>query len=93
MRDVAGFHAALADETSLRLLCLIEGGEVCVCHLQGVLKTNQPKISRLLRGQLSGFSTERLMRFLTLLGRDVEIVIKRAPRSRRQGRLRVIATA
>ena len=46
MRDVAGFHAALADETRLRLLCLIEGGEVCVCHLQGVLKTNQPKISR-----------------------------------------------
>ena len=58
-----------------------------------ILKIDQPKISRLLRGQLSGFSTERLMRFLTLLGRDVEIVIKRAPRSRRQGRLRVIATA
>jgi ArsR family transcriptional regulator len=46
MRDVVLFHAALADETRLRLLCLIEGGEVCVCHLQGVLKTNQPKISR-----------------------------------------------
>ena len=46
MRDVAVFHAALADETRLRLLCLIEGGEVCVCHLQDVLKTNQPKISR-----------------------------------------------
>ena len=46
MRDVAGFHAALANETRLRLLCLIEGGEVCVCHLQDVLKTNQPKISR-----------------------------------------------
>ena len=51
-----------------------------------ILKINQPKISRLLRGQLSGFSTERLMQFLTLLGRDVEIVIKPVPRSRRQGR-------
>ena len=58
-----------------------------------ILRIDQPKISRLLRGQLSGFSTERLMQFLTLLGRDVEIVIKRAPRSRRQGRLRVVATA
>src|SRR4029077_2663498 len=58
-----------------------------------ILKIDQPKISRLLRGQLSGFSTERLMQFLTLLGRDVEIVIKRAPRSRRQGRVRVVATA
>ena len=56
-----------------------------------ILKIDQPKISRLLRGQLSGFSTERLMQFLTLLGRDVEIVIKPVPRSRRQGHLRVVA--
>jgi predicted XRE-type DNA-binding protein len=55
-----------------------------------ILKIDQPKISRLLRGQLSGFSTERLMQFLTLLGRDVEIVIKPVPRSRRQGHLRVV---
>lgn len=58
-----------------------------------VLRIDQPKVSRLLRGQLSGFSTERLMHFLTLLGRDVEITIRLAPRSRRQGRLRVVATA
>ncbi len=58
-----------------------------------ILKIDQPKISRLLRGQLSGFSTERLMHFLTLLGRDVEITVKPTPRSRRQGQLRVVATA
>ena len=58
-----------------------------------LLKIDQPKISRLLRGQLSGFSTERLMHFLTLLGRDVEITVKPTPRSRRQGQLRVVATA
>ena len=46
MRDLASFHAALADKTRLRLLCLMEGGEICVCHLQGILQTNQPKISR-----------------------------------------------
>jgi|SRR5579863_3111612 len=46
MHDLALFYAALADETRLRLLCLMKGGEVCVCHLQGVLKTNQPKTSR-----------------------------------------------
>ena len=39
-----------------------------------ILRIDQPKISRLLRGQLSGFSTERLMHFLTLFGRDVETV-------------------
>jgi predicted XRE-type DNA-binding protein len=57
----------------------------------GILKIDQPKISRLLRGQLSGFSTERLMRFLTLLGRDVEIILKTMVRSGRQGHLRVVA--
>jgi ArsR family transcriptional regulator len=46
MRDLALFYAALADETRLRLLCLMAGGEICVCHLQAVLQTNQPKISR-----------------------------------------------
>jgi ArsR family transcriptional regulator len=36
----------LSDKTRLRLLSLMVRGEVCVCHLQGSLQTNQPKISR-----------------------------------------------
>ena len=57
-----------------------------------ILKIDQPKISRLLRGQLSGFSTQRLMHFLTLLGSDIEIVVKPAPgKTRRSGRIRVVA--
>jgi ArsR family transcriptional regulator len=46
MRGLVLFYAALADKTRLRLLCLMKSGEICVCHLQGVLQTNQPKISR-----------------------------------------------
>ncbi len=46
MTDLATFFAALADPTRLRLLHLMKDGEICVCFLQGVLKTNQPKISR-----------------------------------------------
>lgn len=46
MRDLALFFAALSDPTRLRLLCLMKKGEICVCHLQEVLKTNQPRISR-----------------------------------------------
>jgi ArsR family transcriptional regulator len=46
MRDLALFFAALSDETRLRLLSLIKNQEVCVCYLQEVLNTNQPKISR-----------------------------------------------
>jgi predicted XRE-type DNA-binding protein len=47
-----------------------------------VLKINQPKISDLLRGRLKGFSTERLFRFLNLLGQDVNIVICEKPARR-----------
>ena len=53
-----------------------------------LLGLSQPDISRLLRGNFREYSVERLMRLLTALGRDVEIVI-REPRSQRQGRLSV----
>ena len=46
MRALSLFYAALADENRLRLLYLMKEGEICVCYLQGVLQTNQPKISR-----------------------------------------------
>ena len=40
-----------------------------------VLGIDQPKVSALLRGKLTGFSTERLIKFLNALGRDVQIVV------------------
>jgi predicted XRE-type DNA-binding protein len=77
----------------IRIAETIRARRVTQTRTAHILKIDQPKISRLLRGQLSGFSTERLMHFLTLLGRDVEIVVKHAARSRRQGHLRVVASA
>jgi predicted XRE-type DNA-binding protein len=58
-----------------------------------LLGIDQPKVSRLQRGYLTNFSVERLMHFLTLLGRDVEIVVKPVPRTRRVGRVRVVERA
>lgn len=55
------------------------------------LKINQPKISALTNYKLEGFSVERLMNFLTALDRDVDIVIRRKPRSGRTGRILVTA--
>ena len=52
---------------------------------------DQPKVSHLLRGRLSGFSTQRLIDFLNALGRDVEIVVRAAPKSRKRGRMHVAA--
>jgi predicted XRE-type DNA-binding protein len=78
-------------DIAIRIAKTIRARRLTQTRAACILKIDQPKISRLLQGRLSGFSTERLMHFLTLLGRDVEIVVKRAPRSRRQGRVRVVA--
>ena len=48
----------------------------------------QPDVSRLLRGDFRQYSMERLLRLLTALGRDVEIVIRK-PYSQRPGRFSV----
>ena len=45
-----------------------------------ILKISQPKISLLLRGYLTDFSLERLLRFLNDLGQNVYISISPAPR-------------
>jgi ArsR family transcriptional regulator len=37
---------ALADPTRLRIVGLLQGGEVCVCHIHDSLKIPQPKASR-----------------------------------------------
>lgn len=78
-------------DLALRIAEAIRGRRLTQARAARALKIDQPKVSRLLRGQLSGFSTERLMHFLTLLGRDVEIAVKPAPRSRRHGHVRVVA--
>jgi predicted XRE-type DNA-binding protein len=40
-----------------------------------IMGLDQPKVSALMRGRLAGFSLDRLLRCLTLLGQDVEIII------------------
>jgi predicted XRE-type DNA-binding protein len=55
------------------------------------LGINQPKVSALLNYKLEGFSVERLMRFLTALDQDIQIVIRNKPRSRRSARIVVTA--
>lgn len=47
-----------------------------------VLGIDQPKISALTRGKLKDFSIHRLIRFINILGNDVEITIKPKPESR-----------
>lgn len=50
----------------------------------------QPKVSALLKGNFRGISERRLMDCLTRLGRDVQVVVKPAPRHRQTGKLSVV---
>jgi predicted XRE-type DNA-binding protein len=62
--------------------------QIEVAQLVGM---TQSEISLLLRGTVRRFSTERLMQVLNRLGRDIEIVIKPAPKRRLTGRVTVKA--
>lgn len=48
-----------------------------------ILGISQPKLSELLRGRFRGYSVERLIHFLNVLGKDVDIVVKPKPATRK----------
>jgi predicted XRE-type DNA-binding protein len=51
---------------------------------------DQPKVSRLLRGQLSGFSADRLFAILNRLGHSVEVRISPKERAPEKSHTRVV---
>ena len=72
----------ISDAIKTRCMTQIEAAEF--------LGIDQPRVSRMVRGQLAGFSLDRLLHFVTLLGSDVEItVIGRDRKHRRAGRLKI----
>lgn len=55
-----------------------------------LLGISQPKLFGLLRGQFRGISETKMLECLTRLGRDIQIVVKTAPRSRTEGQVSVM---
>ena len=90
-----GFSDAEERKTKVRLAAAINQ----LLHQRRLTQTtaarqlgiNQPKVSALLNYKLEGFSVERLMRLLTALDQDIQIVIRHKPRSRRSARIVVTA--
>ncbi len=54
-----------------------------------LLGISQPKLSNMLRGQFRGISETKMIECLTKLGRNVEIVVKAASRSKAAGHVSV----
>ena len=88
-----GLRDAREKQTKVRLAVAIRRivqerrlSQTAAARLLGI---NQPKISALVNYQMDGFSVERLMHFLNALDRDVEIVVRKKPRSKRVARTTV----
>jgi len=90
-----GLPKAEEKQTKVRLAVainrIVQGQQLSQAAAARRLNVNQPKVSALSNYQLEGFSVERLMNFLTALDRDVDIVIRRKPRTRKVGRILVTA--
>jgi predicted XRE-type DNA-binding protein len=90
-----GFPDAAERQAKLRLAYalneLLDGRKLSQAEAAKVLGVNQPKVSALRNYKLAGFSVERLMNLLTALDQDVEIVIRKKPRSRKAARISVVA--
>jgi predicted XRE-type DNA-binding protein len=90
-----GYADAEERQTKLRLAHTVNGviARRRLAQAAGAEKLgiNQPKVSALANYKLDGFSVERLMTFLTALDQDMEIVIRKKPRSRAAERISVVA--
>ena len=88
-----GITNAEEKQTKVRLAVainqIIQGRKLSQTAAARRLNVNQPKVSALSNYQLDGFSVERLMNFVTALDRDVDIVIRRKPKSRKIARIAV----
>lgn len=77
-------------EIVARIASIIEKRGLTQVTASKLFGVSQAEVSDLVRGKLKGFSTDRLFRFLTALGQDIEITMPRRLHTRRAGNLRII---
>ena len=77
----------------MRIAKIIEKNEFTQLSAAKVMGISQPDVSKMLNGNFQAFSVERLFRFLTLFGQDVEIAIKKKKSKSAPSQGRVVVTA
>ena len=80
-------------ELAIKIAEILRRRKLTQTQAAAVLGVDQPKVSALIRGRLSGFSIERLLRFLLRLGTDVSITIKPHSRPRSKPHVRTARRA
>lgn len=74
---------------ALEVTRVLEQRSLTQARAAKILGVRQPHVSELVHYRLSRFSVERLMEFLTQLGKDVEIRITQRPTRRSSASVRV----
>jgi len=80
----------LKAQLAVKITQLIEQKGWTQVHTAEVIGLDQPKVSHLLHGRLSGFSADRLIGILNRLGHSVEVRISAKERAPNKTRTRVM---
>ena len=80
----------LKAKLTLQIYRLIKARNLTQGEAAHLLGTTQPQISALMRCKPASVSVGRLMEFLTVLGQDVDVVVKPAARREKLGHMSVI---
>lgn len=81
---------ALKAEIVNNLAKLIERSDLSQSKAAAVIGIAQPDLSKLLRGNFTGFSLDRLFLAIMAMGTDIEIKLKK-PTAKRRGHGKVLA--
>jgi predicted XRE-type DNA-binding protein len=68
---------------------IIKSRELTSIQVRDLLNLDEAMLSNLSRGRLTELTIERLFRYLNVLGRDLEVVLKPRSTSSSQGELKV----
>jgi predicted XRE-type DNA-binding protein len=69
-------EALAKSKLAIAIYLIIKARKLTQQQAAEIMGTDQPHVSDIIRGKLSGFTIDRLLKFLLALGRDIEITIK-----------------
>jgi predicted XRE-type DNA-binding protein len=86
-------ESRLRADLALQIVRLIRKRGLRQTEVAEMLGVDQAKVSKLVRGRISGFTSDRLLRFLRALGCKVRIEVRepRSLRRRVRGKVEVVA--
>jgi len=87
----SGDEDMLKVKIAMAISAAIEKKKLTQVEAAKIVKADQAKISALLRGRLKGFSVERLIQYLILLGRDIDVRISGNHKTRGQITVKISA--